>query len=105
MIRSKTPDVKLEDLRRDFGDEIAKLVDGVTKLTNLPNISRDDQHAEDLNGDGEGKPQPSDVTSQPSAVKVTSRKRDMASETLRKTFLAMGEDVRVILIKLADRLA
>jgi guanosine-3',5'-bis(diphosphate) 3'-pyrophosphohydrolase len=97
-------DVKLEDLRRDFGDEIAKLVDGVTKLTNLPNISRDDQHAEDLNGDGEGGPQQSDVASPASPAKVTSRKRDMASETLRKTFLAMGEDVRVILIKLADRL-
>ena len=32
------------------------------------------------------------------------RKADMASETLRKTFLAMGDDVRVVLIKLADRL-
>ena len=33
-----------------------------------------------------------------------SRKYDLVSETLRKTFLAMGEDVRVVLIKLADRL-
>jgi guanosine-3',5'-bis(diphosphate) 3'-pyrophosphohydrolase len=99
-------DVKLEDLRRDFGDEITKLVDGVTKLTNLPNISRDDQHAEDLNdGDEtESQTQTPGVSSLPSPAKITSRKRDMASETLRKTFLAMGEDVRVILIKLADRL-
>ena len=32
------------------------------------------------------------------------RKQDLVSETLRKTFLAMGDDVRVVLIKLADRL-
>src|SRR5512140_2512112 len=39
--------VTLEDLRRDFGEEIAKLVDGVTKLTQLPRVSRGDQHAEE----------------------------------------------------------
>ncbi|MEJ2759193.1 MAG: HD domain-containing protein, partial [Anaerolineales bacterium] len=33
-----------------------------------------------------------------------SRKADLASETLRKTFLALGEDIRVVMIKLADRL-
>ena len=36
----------LDDIQRDFGDTIASLVDGVTKLTNLPRVSRDDQHAE-----------------------------------------------------------
>ena len=35
---------------------------------------------------------------------VRSRNYDLVSETLRKTFLAMGEDVNVVLIKLADRL-
>jgi guanosine-3',5'-bis(diphosphate) 3'-pyrophosphohydrolase len=35
----------LDDIQRDFGDTIASLVDGVTKLTNLPRVSRDDQHA------------------------------------------------------------
>src|SRR5829696_6421616 len=42
--------VTLNDIRRDFGETIAILVDGVTKLTNLPRVSRDDQHAEELNG-------------------------------------------------------
>src|SRR5215211_5059423 len=42
--------ITLNDLRRDFGNTIAVLVDGVTKLTNLPRVSRDDQHAENPNG-------------------------------------------------------
>ncbi len=88
--------VKLDDIRNDFGDVVAKLVDGVTKLTNLPRVSRDDQHAERaVNANGE-------VTA--AAPASLGRKADMTSETLRKTFLAMGDDVRVVLIKLADRL-
>ncbi len=85
-----------EDLQRDFGLTVAKLVDGVTKLTKLPRVSRDDQHADAItnnNGDnGNNEAEKSD------------RKQDLMFETLRKTFLAMGEDIRVILIKLADRL-
>ncbi|HET9911696.1 MAG TPA: bifunctional (p)ppGpp synthetase/guanosine-3',5'-bis(diphosphate) 3'-pyrophosphohydrolase, partial [Anaerolineales bacterium] len=91
--------VTLNDLKRDFGETIAILVDGVTKLTNLPRVSRDDQHAEKLNGNNGTEPSDSsdeDIT--------FGRKRDLVSETLRKTFLAMGDDVRVVLIKLADRL-
>src|SRR5512147_3097527 len=42
--------VTLNDIRRDFGQTITILVDGVTKLTNLPRVSRDDQHAEQSNG-------------------------------------------------------
>jgi len=67
--------VTLEELRRDFGDEVAKLVDGVTKLAQLPRVSKDG-HAP----------------------------IDRHTESLRKTFLAMSDDVRVVLIKLADRL-
>ena len=74
--------VSLDTVRREFGEEIAQLVDGVTKLTQLPRVSR---------GDGRGKD-------------GRSSKADLAKETLRKTFLAMGDDVRVVLIKLADRL-
>jgi len=87
--------VTLHDLRRDFGDTIATLVDGVTKLTNLPRVSRGDQHAEGGNGKDDVN------TEQPAML---GRRADMVSETLRKTFLAMGDDVRVVLIKLADRL-
>ncbi len=91
--------ITLSDIKRDFGSTIATLVDGVTKLTNLPRVSRGDQHAENSNGNNGTEPldsSPSDAT--------LGRKRDLVSETLRKTFLAMGDDVRVVLIKLADRL-
>jgi len=100
--------VTLEDLRRDFGDEIARLVDGVTKLTQLPRVSRGDQHLKDEAKEEElrqiaerrGLPDPDEE-----AEAITrSRRYDLVSETLRKTFLAMGEDVNVVLIKLADRL-
>jgi GTP pyrophosphokinase len=62
--------VEIEDIRTEFGDEIAKLVEGVTKLTRVQFQSR--EHAE--------------------------------AENYRKLVLAMAEDLRVILIKLADRL-
>jgi GTP diphosphokinase / guanosine-3',5'-bis(diphosphate) 3'-diphosphatase len=93
--------VTLQDIRRDFGGAIAVLVDGVTKLTNLPRVSRDDQHAESPNGND-----PADANGHngKDGAITLGRKQDLVSETLRKTFLAMGEDVRVVLIKLADRL-
>src|SRR3990170_3557505 len=72
----------LADLERDFSAEAAKLVDGVTKLTHLPRVSR--------RGGKARKDDPS--------------RSELAKETLRKTFLAMGDDVRVVVIKLADRL-
>ena len=40
-------DITLADLNKDFGEEIARLVDGVTKLTQLPRVSRADHHLED----------------------------------------------------------
>ena len=88
--------VTLDDIRRDFGATVANLVNGVTKLTNLPRVSRGDQHA--------GKEKDGNVSLQDEQAEARSRKQDLKSETLRKTFLAMGDDVRVVLIKLADRL-
>jgi GTP diphosphokinase / guanosine-3',5'-bis(diphosphate) 3'-diphosphatase len=88
--------VTLDMIQRDFGQAIASLVDGVTKLTNLPRVSRDDQHIE--------RPDRTNGSEPGGKSTVLGRDRDMTSETLRKTFLAMGDDVRVVLIKLADRL-
>ncbi|MBC7878834.1 MAG: bifunctional (p)ppGpp synthetase/guanosine-3',5'-bis(diphosphate) 3'-pyrophosphohydrolase [Anaerolineales bacterium] len=89
--------ITLADIRRDFGDTVKILVDGVTKLTHLPRVSRGDQHADNGNNGQETE----DAIVVPALL---GRKEDIVSETLRKTFLAMGDDVRVVLIKLADRL-
>jgi GTP pyrophosphokinase len=108
--------VTLEDLRRDFSDKIAALVDGVTKLTQLPrgwrgapqNGTPGNHQMDHVDGyahprlinQRRGLPDPDEEAAQI----VRSRRYDVVSETLRKTFLAMGEDVNVVLIKLADRL-
>jgi guanosine-3',5'-bis(diphosphate) 3'-pyrophosphohydrolase len=100
--------ISLDDIKREFGDDIARLVDGVTKLTQLPRVSRGDQRPEDaikdeelrLRAERRGELNPDEEVTQI----AKSRRYDLVSETLRKTFLAMGEDVRVVLIKLADRL-
>lgn len=84
-----------DDIRANFGDEVAKLVDGVTKLINLPRVSKSEKYLGDEFDLYE------DDTDEPVAK---TRRRDIANETLRKVFLAMDEDVRVVLIKLADRL-
>ncbi|NNM99205.1 MAG: bifunctional (p)ppGpp synthetase/guanosine-3',5'-bis(diphosphate) 3'-pyrophosphohydrolase, partial [Candidatus Eremiobacteraeota bacterium] len=59
-----------EQVAAEFGDEIAALVEGVTKLTRIPYQSKEDAQVENL----------------------------------RKMFMAMAKDIRVIIIKLADRL-
>jgi guanosine-3',5'-bis(diphosphate) 3'-pyrophosphohydrolase len=90
--------IKFDDLRRDFGEGVANLVQGVTKLTQLPRVSRGEHQEEALRKSDDDSAQIEDE-----AIK-RNRKRDLAAETLRKTFLAMDSDVRVVLIKLADRL-
>ena len=101
-------ELTLDDVRRDFGEEIARLVDGVTKLTQLPHVTRSDQQ-DGLEQREEEERQVAErrgvlAPSEEAERRQRSRKRDLVSETLRKTFIAMGEDVRVVLIKLADRL-
>ncbi|MBE3038798.1 MAG: bifunctional (p)ppGpp synthetase/guanosine-3',5'-bis(diphosphate) 3'-pyrophosphohydrolase [Chloroflexi bacterium] len=90
--------IKFEDLRSDFGEGVANLVQGVTKLTQLPRVSRGEHQEEALRKSDEDSSQVVDEAAK------RNRKRDLAAETLRKTFLAMDSDVRVVLIKLADRL-
>lgn len=63
-------DTTLDEIEKDFGEEVAKLVDGVTKLGKLGAMSHDEKVAENF----------------------------------RKLALAMSEDIRVLLVKLADRL-
>lgn len=94
--------VDLNDIRSEFGEEIARLVDGVTKLTKLPRVERADQHFEEIDGSDEtsiGSTADDDDIETP-----RTRSKDLRNETLRKTFIAMGDDIRVVLIKLADRL-
>ena len=90
--------VKIEVLNRDFGEGVAKLVQGVTKLTQLPRVSRGEHREEALRKTDQ------DTTQAEDEAAKRNRKRELATETLRKTFLAMDSDVRVVLIKLADRL-
>lgn len=63
-------DAVLDDIKREFGEEVALLVDGVTKIGRLNFSTKEQQQA----------------------------------ESLRKMLIAMGQDIRVIIIKLADRL-
>ena len=67
-------EITLDDLRNDFGAEVAMLVDGVTKLTQLPRVTRGEKRdSEDLDS--------SDANEMEQLQK--SRKYDAASETLR----------------------
>ena len=75
--------VSLEEITLRFGPEVSKLVDGVTKLTRM------------------------DDKLQPPAEDVAGLMDDAESlhaESLRKMLVSMAEDIRVVLIKLADRL-
>jgi len=98
--------VTLEDIRANFGDEIAKLVDGVTKLTNIPKTNDYEKNFSPQNivdNDPISVADEIELSIQDSAA-MRDRKRQLKNETLRKTFIAMVDDVRVIIIKLADRL-
>ena len=89
-------DLTVEDLARDFGEEVAHMVDAVTKLTTLPRVSRGDQPE---TNEQEPEQLPASRAGRHSEQRLT-----LASASLRKTFLAMADDPLVVLIKLADRL-
>ena len=95
--------VKIEELKKEFGDEIASLVDGVTKLTNLPRVSKYGKLIREDAAKGDPQADDHDDVWIKEGLQ-RSRRKDLATETLRKTLMAMGDDVRVVLIKLADRL-
>ncbi len=67
--------ITVEILEKEFGPEVAKLVDGVTKLDQIKQLTRSHE-----------------------------KMADSKAESLRKMFLAMIDDIRVVMIKLADRL-
>jgi len=91
--------ITLDDISNKFGDDIASLVNGVTKLSNIPHVSRADRLPENSKiGTGEILHNSTPVTHS------KSRHQDLRTETLRKTLMAIGDDVRVVLIKLVDRL-
>lgn len=96
--------ITLDKIREDFGDEVATMVDGVTKLTHLPRVTRGDQHFEDVLDIDAETMDPEEEPALAIAEPRGDRRRELRNETLRKTFLAMGEDIRVVLVKLADRL-
>jgi len=71
-------DIEVADVEKKFGPEVARLVDGVTKLTNAELVT------------------PGSAT--------TPQAGHAQAETIRKMLMAMAVDIRVVLIKLADRL-
>ncbi len=88
-------DYSLDDLRTQFGPFVANIVDGVTKFDALA-----DRPKTSLNADSENEPEGDVVPPLPSIVD----KRRERTETVRKMLLAMAEDPRVVVLKLADRL-
>ncbi len=86
----------IQDIEREFGPEVSNLVDGVTKLVHLPRV---DQLDRSLGVSEEDDEEPLNL-----GADLSKRQRELAFETLRKTFIIMVEDVRVVLVKLADRL-
>jgi GTP pyrophosphokinase len=76
--------IDLETIEKDFGADIANLVDGVTKLEKMEREEIEERFEETRERDWQPK--------------------HKEAESLRKMFIAMAEDIRVVIIKLADRL-
>ena len=106
-------DVSFEDLEGRFGNDVAKLVEGVSKLTKSEAFvdSQASVVAElaadaDLLTEGNGaSPAPaSPVTEGSDQATEAGEKERVRVESLRKMLMSMAEDIRVVLIKLSDRL-
>ncbi len=89
-------DYSLDDLIELFGPDVANIVDGVTKFDALAGKTKGDPTSAYATEGGVR----TDVAPPPSVVD----KRRQRSETVRKMLLAMAEDPRVVVLKLADRL-
>ncbi len=92
----------LEDLSTQFGPAVASIVDGVTKFDALAGKPTKTSSVGETNvQDAQGLPEPPlEHASVPSVMD----KRRQRTETVRKMLLAMAEDPRVVVLKLADRL-
>ncbi len=86
-------DLTLDDVKREFGEEVASLVDGVTKLA---------MEGLEIRQKTDGKE--SHKTEGPKRKRTEADRRKLTAENMRKIFLAMSKDLRVMVIKLADRL-
>ncbi len=97
--------VSIEEIGKRFGADVASLVDGVTKLEKIGLISlgEDKGDAKDAQADGQQEGQ-REGQKEVQPAPVSPRLRSQRDETLRKLILAMNKDIRVVLIKLADRL-
>jgi len=99
-------DFTLEDLRLQFGGAVANIVDGVTKfdaLAGKPALASDEIISEELDCAQASPGSPALDTSERLEQKQRLKRRQR-SETVRKVLMAMAEDPRVVVLKLADRL-
>src|SRR6266853_2404616 len=108
-------DFTLDELRQQFGDAVASIVDGVTKFDTLagnPIVPTEEIGAKEVN---RAQTYPLSQSVNPTVLDTPEQfeqkhrfardlKRRQRSETVRKMLLAMAEDPRVVVLKLADRL-
>ncbi len=99
--------VSISDISKRFDADVASLVDGVTKLEKISQISTKvgkEEQEEESEGKEVTAAQARPRREEKEAQAPNPRLRSQRDETLRKLFLAMSKDIRVVLIKLADRL-
>ncbi|MCL2360890.1 MAG: bifunctional (p)ppGpp synthetase/guanosine-3',5'-bis(diphosphate) 3'-pyrophosphohydrolase [Defluviitaleaceae bacterium] len=88
----------LEEITNAFGTEIGQLVDGVTKIAKVKYLAK--AQAQESSGEQDG----DDVKLPKGAKEKLAAKADEQAENYRKLFFHMSQDIRVLIIKIADRL-